>query len=545
MTDSMPTNSTPSMTPERLHIVIHDLWRLSMRSEERAHRSGAFRALEDTCRSVYLSLEESRLQRAPSVKVTPSVLSRALHNFFRWNGAPWFRDRTPDAAETAASLHRAFLRRSVRRTHLVPIDRLSLEHRSDGRTQDVTSIRFGPNEIVRLHRDDLARRVPVDALARFGARYQFPTAELDGFRWLSTTRTEPAGPLERRTWLGLLNTALVELDTVELFRSTYPMPVEDALFVLLLILLKDPRDTPWQPFRIPWTFSFTDDLFSDPVAPLDPSSLSRQIVGDEHDQFEVPDQSEVFDFGTRQHDALQQRWNDFETVLARADTAGASFHPLTRHFFVKALSQHGVDEIISNLSCLEATLQLKQERIRTKLTQRFARLVDDDQAALWLTTSADGRRSTTLRCDPGRGIGVAQAPANLDARPGLRIAPVMAKTHLERRRQRTTALQREGARTFQHQAQPAGVAFRRREIAARAPRRRLRRHPHELRIGPYRQFHATRLRRRQQHAARARRRHLHRGVRRPALLVLHLERCSRGCGAMHPPGSARRNLHGA
>ena len=98
----------------------------------------------------------------------PSVLSRALHNFFRWNGAPWFRDRTPDAAETAASLHRAFLRRSVRRTHLVPIDRLSLEHRSDGRTQDVTSIRFGPNEIVRLHRDDLARRVPVDALARFG-----------------------------------------------------------------------------------------------------------------------------------------------------------------------------------------------------------------------------------------------------------------------------------------------------------------------------------------------------------------------------------------
>ena len=294
MTDSMPTDSTPSMTPERLHIVIHDLWRLSMRSEERAHRSGAFRALEDTCRSVYLSLEESRLQRASSVKVTPSVLSRALHNFFRWNGAPWFRDRTPDAAETAASLHRAFLRRSVRRTHLVPIDLLSLEHRSDVRTQDVTSIRFGPNEIVRLHRDDLARRVPVDALVRFGARYQFPTAELDGFRWLSTTRTEPAGPLERRTWLGLLN-------TVELFRSTYPMPVEDALFVLLLILLKDPRDTPWQPFRIPWTFSFTDDLFSDPVAPPDPSSLSRQIVGDEHDQFEVPDQSEVFDFGTRQH----------------------------------------------------------------------------------------------------------------------------------------------------------------------------------------------------------------------------------------------------
>lgn len=113
-------------------------------------------------------------------------------------------------------------------------------------------------------------------------------------RWAAQGNSKAAGPLERRAWLGLLNTALVELDTVQLFRSTYPPPVEDALFVLLLILLKDPRDTPWQPFRIPWTFSFTDDPFSDPVAPPDPSSLSRQIVGDEYDQFEVPNLSEIF-----------------------------------------------------------------------------------------------------------------------------------------------------------------------------------------------------------------------------------------------------------
>ena len=387
MTDNMPTPSASLMTPERLRIVIEDLWRLSVHSEERVHRSGAFRTLEDTCRSVYLDLEESRLHREPSVRVTPSVLSRALHNFFRWNGAPWFGDRTPDAAETAESLHRAFLRKSVRRTYLVPLDRLSLEDRSGDRTQEVTSVRFGSNEIVRLDGDDLARRVPVDALERFGTRYQFPTAELDGFFWLATGLTEPAGPLERRTWLGRLNAAWVELDNVELFRSTYPTPVEDALFVLLLIFLKDPRDTLWQPFSIPWTFSLTDDPFSDPVAPPDPSSLSRQVVGDEYDHFEVPDQSEIFEFGTRQHDALHQRWNDLETVLARTDPASASFHPLTRHFFVKALSEYGVDEIISNLSCLEATLQLKEERNRTKLTQRFAHVVADEQAAQWLEST--------------------------------------------------------------------------------------------------------------------------------------------------------------
>ena len=222
MTDTAATGPAPSRVPESLRSAIEDLWRLSMRWEEGVHRSGAFRALKDTCRSVYLGVEESRLHRAPSVGVTPSVLSQALHNFFRWNGAPWFRDRTPDAAETATSLHRAFLRQSVRRTYLVPLDRLSLEDSSGDSTQEVTSIRFGPNEIVRLDGDDLARRVPVNALARFGARYQFPTADLDGFCWLVTSRAEPAGPLEKRTWLGLLNTALIELDTYGLFRSTYP-----------------------------------------------------------------------------------------------------------------------------------------------------------------------------------------------------------------------------------------------------------------------------------------------------------------------------------
>ena len=108
------------------------------------------------------------------------------------------------------------------------------------------------------------------------------------------------------------------------------------------------------------------------------------IVGDEHDHFEVPDKSEVFDFGDQRREALQGRWNNLETVLARADTDDANFHPLTRHFFVKALSEHGVDEIISNVSCLEATLQLKCEKNRNALTRRYERLLANDEVDGWL-----------------------------------------------------------------------------------------------------------------------------------------------------------------
>ena len=188
------------------------------------------------------------------------------------------------------------MRQSVCHTYFVPLDRLSLKDRTSGTTQEVTSVHFGPNEIVRLRQDELTRRVPVDGLSKFGVRHTFPTEDLDGFRWLTTSRTEPAGPIERRTWLDMLNTNLAQLDAVRLFRPTFPTPVEDALFVLLLVLLKDPRDLPWQPFRIPWTFSFTDDLFSDPVSPPDPSALTLNIVGDEHDHSEVPNKSEICEF---------------------------------------------------------------------------------------------------------------------------------------------------------------------------------------------------------------------------------------------------------
>ena len=130
MTDSMPTRPAVSSVPESIRIAIEDLWRLSMPSEERIHASPSFRMLEDTSRSVYLGLEHSRLVRPPAIKVSPSLLSRALQIFFRWNGAPWFGDQAPSAGETAASLHRAFMCRSVHRTYLAPLERLSLEDRS-------------------------------------------------------------------------------------------------------------------------------------------------------------------------------------------------------------------------------------------------------------------------------------------------------------------------------------------------------------------------------------------------------------------------------
>lgn len=112
-----------------------------------------------------------------------------------------------------------------------------------------------------------------------------------------------------------------------------------------------------------------------------------------HDHLEVPARWEVFNFGTMRREDLQNRWNDLEAMLARSDSDEANFHPLTKYFFVKALCEHGVDEIISNLSCLEATLQHEGEWKRRLLMKRYARLVGNDNAFQWVNDAYKLRNS--------------------------------------------------------------------------------------------------------------------------------------------------------
>lgn len=370
--------------PEPIRSAIQGLWRRPTLPEGRTLASGAFRLLENNCRSIYRALNGSRLEGPTSIMVRPSELRRALQNFFRWNGAPWYEGHVPNIEETSVSLHRTFLCNSVNRVYLVPLDRLCLEKHSSGRSRPVTSVQFGENEIVHLTREALARRVPVTAVQRFGPRYEFPTDELDGFYWLATTEIEEAGPIYRRTWLNFLNMNVSEIGTEELFRPTHPTLAEDALFILLLTFLKGPREAPWQPFGVPWMFSFTDDLFSDPTLPPDARALSRSIVGDPENEFEVPDCSESFEMGSKESDSLQKRWRQLRDVSARE---APSLHPLSKYFFVKALGERGIDQIISDTSCLEATLMLKRDRNRKELKQRYATLVGNDDAHRWINSA--------------------------------------------------------------------------------------------------------------------------------------------------------------
>lgn len=379
--------------PRPVRSAIAELWRMSSHTEESALKSGAFRLLEVNSEATYLEIKGSRLSQKPSSIARPNELQTALRNFFRWNGAPWYGGSCPDADETALALHQAFLATEVERTHLAPLDRLDLKNPTQHPHEPVKSVRFGPNEIARLSSTALGQRIRHHVLKRFGHWHQFPTEELDDFYWLVVSAPEEAGPIWERTWLANLanlQKTWDEIGQIPIFEPTYPEPIEDALFVLLLSLVKKSKEDPWEPFSVPWVYSSTDDPFADAPRAPDPSALTWTLIvhsnfySNEEEEFEVPERSEFFKIDHEKIEALERRWQKLQAALTKADTEQANFHPLTKHFFVKALAVEGIDEIVANISCIEATLMLKERKGREKMEKRYKQLLGSDEAFKWL-----------------------------------------------------------------------------------------------------------------------------------------------------------------
>ena len=379
--------------PQPVRSSISELWRTSPPTERSALASSAFNLLERNCRDTYVAISGSRLHGVSAGDTEPSVLQSALRNFFRWNGAPWYCKHRPSADDTALNLHQAFLSSKIKRTYFVPLDCLCLWRHSVRPSEKLTSVRFGPNEIVLLTSEELGHRIPCEALGRFGPRHEFPFKQLGDRYWLVVTVQEEAGPIWTRNWHRFWYELLDDLDKIAAFEPTYSAAVENALFVLLLSFVKNADDVFWRPFAIPWVYSLTEDPFADPPRSPDPSVLRTTPFGEEGDEFEVPDNSERFNLTDQTLKELRSRWCKLQTVLAKTGAQGANFHLLTRHFFVRAFAEQGIDEIIASISCIEATLQLKDEYGRKKLEKRYKVLVKGDDAWQWLDRAYDIRNN--------------------------------------------------------------------------------------------------------------------------------------------------------
>jgi hypothetical protein len=283
-------------------------------------------------------------------------------------------------------LHAAFLAPKVKRTYLVPLDRLALEDETKRPSEDLKHLPFGSCEVILLEEGGFPEQIPVDALKRFEPRHWFEPEKYAGFHYLLLSDEEQAGAIWKRNMWSILNVSLSEIGKIKLYEPVYPEPVEDALFLILLCLLKDPPDGSEKAFAVPWVYSLTDDPFSEPPRAPDPSALSWTIAGDEDHEHEVPDRSNFYSLApTATERALGELWDRLQAVTA-------NFHPLTKHFFMKAFQEEGVDEIIALISCIEATLMLTDERGNDKLKKRYKKLVNADTAYNSLVLAYDIRR---------------------------------------------------------------------------------------------------------------------------------------------------------
>lgn len=373
--------------PESVRSAIAKLWRASLPNPQLAAQSAAFRLLVDNCRATYAAIHGSRLQQSRSSALQSGELHSAIRRFFRWCGAPWYDSDCPAPDEVALRLHSAFLTPDIDRVYLVPLDQLDLKAPTRSRSSAPEDLRFGSNVVCSMTCADLHRLVPVDGIKRFGPRYVFPADRLDGFNWLVVRVHEDAGPFWKRTPLRWFHTSKIgAIGESRMYQPTYPAPVEDALFILLLTLAKQPTETPWRPFVVPWIYSFADDPFALPQRAPEPSSLTWALVGDApSDDTLVPDHLWQFHVTRQALDELQRRQSEFETTSAKRGASASNLSPLVQHFFVRAFAENGIHEIIANLSCFEATLMRGNERGgRRRALDRLTRLTGNQHVGQWL-----------------------------------------------------------------------------------------------------------------------------------------------------------------
>ncbi len=383
---------TPAI-PLPLLEALKGLWKAGFRKEEQAFESGAFRLLAHNCSALYPGISESRLAKSPTSEPGPRTLLDALRNFFRWTGAPCYSQPVPLSAEDAAArLHAAFLMQKVRRKYVVPLDRLGLTDTTRNLPKELTRLAFGPCEVTILGGEEFAAHVRADALGRFGERHRLDPKQFADFYYLVTTAEEKAGPIwERGDNFDRLQNLAVDSPVLEprLYEPIYPEPVGSAVLTMLLRFRRDPREAHREPFAVPWVYSVTDDPFShpehtsDPFAHAeapDPSSLRRTTIGPPEKECRVPDRGEKLKFRKEEIEkALQETWNKLQTALE-----ARQLHPLAKHFFLKGFRDKGIDQINSNLSCLEATLMLKEWPGREKMYKRYKQLVRDADCFNWL-----------------------------------------------------------------------------------------------------------------------------------------------------------------
>jgi hypothetical protein len=199
--------------------------------------------------------------------------------------------------------------------------------------------------------------------------WHFDSQRFSQFSWLVVEElVDLPGEPEARALPSLFTDLSKDFGRIEPHRPLYPQAVETALLALLTAPWEDVTvhsDFEWRPFRIPWVYTFDDDLFARIPAPPSADSLTwepgfYQDAGGETIEYERPQQLLLEDDADEKTKYLNaDAWQAL--VLAEASPL---FAGPVKHFFVRAFVTDGIDEFLSHILVIEAALGLVTDHSR-------------------------------------------------------------------------------------------------------------------------------------------------------------------------------------
>lgn len=340
-----------SACPTELRAAIDMLWNAGKLTPHNLYTAPAFVALQRTCRDLYPG--------AGSRQSLNFTLSQALYNLgFRWTADNPAQHAVPTSV-AADRIDAAFHQTRCHRIHLCPLDQ----------ADEIPPRQFGPNSIRTFTAEELNDFVDPHGVTRKWADWRFDSRRFCEFTWLVV---EEFVDLPGEPGARALPAFFIALDRdfgrIEPHKPLYPPAVEAALFALLTAPWEEVTvhsNIDWRPFRIPWVYTFDDDLFARIPVPPSPDSLSWET--DFHHgadgvtiEYERPQRLLLEDDA----DVRTKYLNDSAWQELMVASASPLFAGPVRHFIVRAFASDGIDEFLAHILVVEAALGLVDDHSR-------------------------------------------------------------------------------------------------------------------------------------------------------------------------------------
>jgi hypothetical protein len=158
---------------------------------------------------------------------------------------------------------------------------------------------------------------------------------------------------------------------IEPHKKRFPLAVERALFCMLLVPWEEWNkhgDINWRSFQAPWVFTVDHDLFTSPARTPSPDTLSWEPdIFEDHNGETIELEKPVTYRSYEEMPDVVAWLTDERWELVSKALRSPLFETPVSHFILSALIGEGIDEFMSHLTALEASLGRFEDKGRERV----------------------------------------------------------------------------------------------------------------------------------------------------------------------------------